>query len=32
MDIKRITQTSLATGTVGSPAIDSQWLAKNEKF
>jgi len=31
MDIKRITQTSLATGTVGSPAIDSQWLAKNEK-
>ena len=31
MDTKRITQTSLASGKIGSPAIDGQWLSNNEK-
>ena len=31
MDINRITQTSLAIGEVGSPAIDEKWLSDNEK-
>ena len=30
MDINRITQTSLATGKIGSPAIDENWLFNNE--
>ena len=30
MDINRITQTSLATGKIGSPAIDEKWLSNNE--
>lgn len=30
MDSKRITQSSLATGKVGSPAIDEAWLLRNE--
>tara|TARA_B100000212_G_scaffold342165_1_gene328026 strand:- start:2378 stop:3154 length:777 start_codon:yes stop_codon:yes gene_type:complete len=31
MDTKRITQTSLASGKIGSPAIDVEWLSNNEK-
>lgn len=31
IDIKRKTQTSLAAGKVGSPAIDEEWLSINEK-
>ena len=30
-DTKRVTQTTIATGAKGSPAIEKKWLAKNEK-